>query len=111
MHDKCTRNSNLHDCRNQKYRIFIQLPYQWKARKIIISRFMADKELIDDFLQSEGLLYQLAETIQEEIRNDDEPFDKVARNLLITYSEHPEVVDEVMMSLCGWTMESLMKMV
>lgn len=70
---------------------------------------MANKELIDDFLQSEGLLYQLAETIHKEIQNDDEPLDKKARNLLIAYSEHPEVVDEVMMSLCGWTMESLLK--
>lgn len=26
---------------------------------------MANKELIDDFMQSEGLLYQLAETIQQ----------------------------------------------
>lgn len=72
---------------------------------------MVDKELINDFLQSEGLLYQLAETIQEEMRNDDEPLDKMARNLLITYSEHPEIVNEVMMSICGWTMESLMKKV
>lgn len=72
---------------------------------------MIDKELLDDFLQSEGLLYQLAETIHEEIRNDDEPLDKVAHNLLIAYSLHPEVVDEVLMSLCGWTMESLMKKV
>lgn len=72
---------------------------------------MANKKLINEFLQSEGLLYQLAETIHEEIQNDEEPFDKVSRNLLITYSEHPEIVDEVMMSLCGWTMESLMKKV
>lgn len=72
---------------------------------------MINKELINEILQSEGLLYQLAETINEEILNDDEPLDKKARNLLITYSEHPEVVDEVMMSLCGWTMESLMEKV
>lgn len=72
---------------------------------------MINKELINEILQSEGLLYQLAETINEEILNDDEPLDKKARNLLITYSEHPEVVDEVMVSLCGWTMESLMEKV
>lgn len=72
---------------------------------------MVDKEKITDFLQSEGLLYQLAETIHEEIRNDDEPLEKVAHKLLLTYWEHPEVVDEVMMSLCGWTMESLMNKV
>lgn len=72
---------------------------------------MINKELINEILQSEGLLYQLAETINEEILNDDEPLDKKARDLLITYSEHPEVVDEVMMSLCGWTMESLMEKV
>lgn len=72
---------------------------------------MAEQELINDFLQSDGLLYQLAETIQQEIRQDDEPLEKVARNLLSTYIDHPDVVDEVMMSLCGWTMESLMKKV
>ena len=70
---------------------------------------MIDKGLITEFMQSEGLRYQLAETILEEIRNDDEPLDKVARNLLNIYSKYPDVVDEVMMSLCGWTMESLMK--
>lgn len=70
---------------------------------------MANKELIEEFLQNEGLLFQLAESIHDEIQNDDEPLEKVARNLLITYSEHPEIVDEIMMSLSGWTMESLMK--
>lgn len=70
---------------------------------------MINKELINEILQSEGLLYQLTETINEEIQNDDEPLDKKARNLLIAYIEHPEAVDEVMMSLCGWTMESLLK--
>lgn len=72
---------------------------------------MVDKELINDFPQSEGLLFQLAETIHQEMQNDEEPHYKVARNLLITYNEYPDVVDEIMMSLCGWTMESLMKKV
>ncbi|MDO5447731.1 MAG: hypothetical protein Q4F34_08140 [Prevotellaceae bacterium] len=72
---------------------------------------MLNNELINDFLQSDSLLYQLADTIQKEIINDDEPLDKVARNILLTYIEHPDVVDNIMMSLCGWTMESLMKKV
>lgn len=69
---------------------------------------MANEELINEFLNNEGLLYQLTETIHEEMQSDEEPFDKVARHLLIAYSGHPEVVDDVMISLCGWTMESLM---
>lgn len=69
---------------------------------------MANKEQIEEFLQNQGLLSQLTELIHEEINIDDEPFDKVARNLLIAYSQNPEVVDEVMMSLCGWKMENLM---
>lgn len=68
-----------------------------------------NKELAEDFLNSRGLLTQLGETIHDEIINDDEPFDKVSRNLLVAYLQHPDVVDEVMTSLCGWTMESLMK--
>lgn len=72
---------------------------------------MANTQLVNDFIQSKGLLYQLAEVIHNEIQNVDEPLEKVARNLLSIYSEHPDVVDEVMMSLCGWTVESLMKKV
>lgn len=72
---------------------------------------MANEELINEFLNNEGLFFQLTETIHEEMQSDDEPFDRVARNLLIAYSEHPGVVDDVMMSLCGWTMESLMNKV
>ena len=69
---------------------------------------MANKEQIEEFLQNEGLLFQLTELIHEEINMDDEPYNKVARNLLDAYVQNPEAVDEVMMSLCGWTMESLM---
>lgn len=68
-----------------------------------------NKELTEEFLNSRGLLTQLGEVIHDEILNDDEPFDKVSRNLLVAYLQHPDVVDGVMMSLCGWTMESLMK--
>lgn len=69
------------------------------------------KELAEEFINNRGLLTQLGELIHDEIINDDEPFDKIAHNLLDTYLEHPDVVDEVMVSICGWTMESLMNKV
>ncbi len=68
-----------------------------------------NKELAESFLQSDGLLEQLGEVINEAINNDDEALYKKARNLVDLYLEHPDVVDEVMMSLTGWTMESLME--
>lgn len=64
--------------------------------------------LAEEFLQNRELLTQLGELIHDEIINDDEPFDKISRNILDVYLQHPDVVDEVMISICGWSMESLM---
>ena len=70
---------------------------------------MVKIEHANQILQNEGLLYQLTETIIKEITNDDEPFDSVARHLLLIYLENPEIVDEIMIALCGWNMKSLME--
>ena len=64
--------------------------------------------MVEEFLQNRGLLTQLGELIHNEIINDDEPSDKISRNLLDVYLQHPDVVDDVMISICGWSMESLM---
>lgn len=66
-------------------------------------------DIVAEFLDSEGLLSQLGERIVDEIGNDDEPFDKIARNILETYKESPEIVDKVLVALCGWRVESLLK--
>lgn len=67
-----------------------------------------NKELAEEIINNRCLLTQLGELIHDEIINDDEPFDKVSYNLLGVYLEHPDIVDEVMVSICGWSMESLM---
>ncbi len=68
------------------------------------------KEKIEEILESEFLLEELMLKIIQEINDDDEPLDKKCRQLLLAYMENPEV-DNVLMSLCGWNLKSLIDMV
>lgn len=66
------------------------------------------KGLAEAFMLSTELLEKLGELIRNEIASDDEADYKMAHRLLVAYCENPEIVDEIMMSLSGWTMETLM---
>ena len=46
----------------------------------------------------------------QEINEDDEPLDKRCRQLLLAYIDNPDI-DNVLISLCGWNMKSLIGMV
>lgn len=68
------------------------------------------KEQIERFLESEFLLEELMLKLIQEINNDDEPLDKRSRQLLLAYIDNPDI-DNVLMSLCGWNLKSLIGMV
>lgn len=50
----------------------------------------------------------LIASINREINSDDEPFDRKGSALVELYEKNPAVVDGVLVSLCGWNMESLL---
>ena len=64
---------------------------------------------IAQVLDSEAQLEKLMNCIINEINNDDEPFDKRCRHLLLVYQKEPEIADELLISLCGWSMKSLLR--
>jgi len=68
------------------------------------------KDAIEKILASEYLSEELMIRLIREINEDDEPLDKKSRQLLLAYLEHPEI-DEALISLCGWSMKSLVEMV
>lgn len=68
------------------------------------------KEIIEEILESEFLLEELMLKIIQEINEDDEPLDKKCRQLLLAYMDNPDI-DNVLMSLCGWNLNSLIGMV
>lgn len=69
------------------------------------------KGLAETFMLSTEMLEKLGALIRNEIASDDEADYKMARRLLVAYCENPEIVDEIMMSISGWTMETLMNKV
>jgi hypothetical protein len=65
-----------------------------------LERIIGDEDLMCDFIY----------TLNMEIDSDDEPYDKRFRQLYASYVENPKVVDDVLMALCGWKMETLAEM-
>ena len=68
------------------------------------------KEEIKEILEnaSEEYLEKLFETLLYEINNDDEPYHKKARQLLLA-SLNNENADDFFIAVCGWSLESLIK--
>ena len=56
-----------------------------------------DEDLMEDFFI----------TLGDEMASDDEPSRKKFRRLMDAYEKDPQFVDDIMMTLCGWTIESL----
>lgn len=56
-----------------------------------------DEDLMDDFFI----------TLGDEMASDEEPSRKKFRRLMDAYEKDPALVNDVMMTLCGWTIESL----
>ena len=62
-----------------------------------LARIANDEDLMDEFFIKFG----------EEVASDEEPSDKKYRRLYQAWRDDPKTVDDIMMTLCGWTMESL----
>lgn len=62
-----------------------------------LKRIAQDEDLMDEFFIK----------FADEVASDDEPSDKKFRRLYQAWRDCPEIVDDVLMTLCGWTMESL----
>lgn len=69
-----------------------------------------DKNQIEAILEnaSEEFLEKFYETLLNEINSDDEPYNKKARHLLIAALKS-EAPDDFFISLCGWSLESLIE--
>lgn len=62
-----------------------------------LNRITSDEDLQDDFFV----------TLSEEIASDDEPSRKKWNRLKTAYEKNPAIVDDLLMTLCGWTLETL----
>lgn len=58
---------------------------------------------------NEDELSDLWLTLQEEIDSDEECPDKKMRRILATWQMNREIVDDLLITLCGWSLESLLK--
>ena len=69
-----------------------------------------EKKQIETILEnaSEDFLERFYETLLYEINSDDEPYNKKARHLLLAALKS-EAPDDFFISLCGWSLESLME--
>lgn len=69
-----------------------------------------EKKQIETILEnaSEDFLERFYETLLNEINSDDEPYNKKARHLLLAALKS-EAPDDFFISLCGWSLESLME--
>ena len=62
-------------------------------------------EIPDDTLNE-----QIISTFYDQVDSDDESYIKKGRQLSYIYNQHPEIVDYVLIALCGWSYESLKNM-
>lgn len=69
-----------------------------------------EKKQIETILSnaSEEFLEKFYETLLNEIYADDEPYNKKAYNLLLASLKSDEP-DDFFISLCGWSLESLLE--
>ena len=69
-----------------------------------------EKEQIEAIIEnaSEEFLDKFYETLLNEINSDDEVYHKKARHLLLA-SLKSEAPDDFFISLCGWSLESLIE--
>ena len=69
-----------------------------------------DKERLQTIIDnaSEEFLERFYETLLEEINSDDECYDKKAYHLLVA-SLKSEDPDDFFISLCGWSLDSLLE--
>ena len=68
------------------------------------------EHLLDGYRTEEGdkKLDNLMERLGDQLGSDEEPLRKKAVALLRDYLKAPEVVDNVLMDLCGWSLHTLL---
>ena len=65
------------------------------------------KDILAKIAESEDLTDEFFIRFSEEVASDDEPSDRKYRRLYQAWRDDPKTVDDIMMTLCGWTMESI----
>jgi len=59
--------------------------------------------------REEETFERLGATLYEQIISDDESWVRKAKDVWNAYRKDPELIDEILTSLCGWKMESLLE--
>lgn len=78
--------------------------YWWK-------KFIAiNMEEILELMKDEAFAESLVDVIHEQLVTDEESYIKKVRHLLASYNDHKEIIDDFMISLCGWSMATLIDM-
>ena len=67
------------------------------------------KQRLELFAKDEGLMENFIEHLENEIISDDEMPRKKFSALKEAYEKDPALVDDVLMAICGWRMESLVE--
>lgn len=57
---------------------------------------------------AEDIFESLANEFYEQFVSDEETFAHKGRNLCLDFKQHPQIVDDVLVTLCRWTMKSLL---
>ena len=55
-----------------------------------------------------GVYEGLASEIFSQLEDDDESYENIGREIWSAYQKAPDVVDQVLIGLCGWSMKSLL---
>lgn len=60
--------------------------------------------------KNEAFTESLIEVIHEQMVTDEEAYTKKVQHLLASYNAHKEIIDDFMITLCGWSMPTLIDM-
>ena len=85
----------------------MQIFFEVSAETSIFVAKKMNRSIIQAVLNDEELLEQFGEILIDEINNDDEPMEKVARQLL-NLCLRDEHADDFFIAICGWSVDSLL---
>ena len=85
----------------------MQIFFDVSAESSIFVAKKMNRSIIQAVLNDEELLERFGEILIDEINNDDEPMEKVARQLL-NLCLRDEHADDFFIAICGWSVDSLL---
>ena len=85
----------------------MQIFFDVSAESSIFVAKKMNRSNIQAVLNDEELLERFGEILIDEINNDDEPMEKVARQLL-NLCLRDEHADDFFIAICGWSVDSLL---